>query len=361
MANDYVRFRIHLARHGLQAFVASLKSAAEIVLLIGANVLLGLFALSAFPTMLAAQLPLFQAVPLLCAHALLMAIPGVLLRKRVLPQDVVQWCHRLPVATAVQLRADALVALMLAGPLALLYLVSTLILLWQGPPTLAPARGIAGTVCSLLMTYAATIAVLTLRGRRAGKPLFRHRTAPGPVAPYRARRVHLRLPYLWLRLFWLPFWRAENVVGWQQSALLAAGLGSAAAWMQAPAGIARGVLALLTSMLMVLLADRGDKAVREQSTLLRPVLAAWPIRVTPLFALARGFAALPPLLVMVAVVAGGARHGLWLHTAGRLWLLLACAAPLLLVATPLRDQRARVTLVVISILLLTATGSELWQ
>ncbi|UUZ52163.1 hypothetical protein LP419_21215 [Massilia sp. H-1] len=39
MANDYVAFRFRLARHGLRAFVASLKSAAEILLVIGANVL----------------------------------------------------------------------------------------------------------------------------------------------------------------------------------------------------------------------------------------------------------------------------------------------------------------------------------
>jgi len=359
LAHAYLRFRLRLARQGLRAFVASLSAGAEILLLVGANVLIGLFALSAFPAMLAAQYPLTQALPLLCAHALLMAVPLALLRKRVLPPDVVLWAHRLPVPPRVQLQADALVAALLAGPLALLYLVSGALLLWQRPAWLEPLRGIAGTVFSLLLTYALSIAVLALRARRASGAAFRQRAA-GPLRPYAARPLRPLVAHLWLRLFWLPFWRAENVVGWQQSALLAAALVSAGAWMQMPAGVARGALALVTALLMVVLTDRGDKAVREQWTLLAPALAAWPLRSAPVFALARALAVLPALLVVLAVAAGGARHGLWQATAGRIWLALACAAPVLLVATPLRDRRVRVALVVIEILLLTAVGSELW-
>jgi len=359
LANDYVTFRFRLARHGLHAFVASLKSTAEITLVLGANVLLGLFALSAFPPMYAAQLPWWQALPLLGAHALLMTVPAALLRKRVLPHSVVHWAHRLPVPPRVQLRADAAVAGLLAGPLALLYAVSTVVLLMEGPPWLAPARGIAGTVLSLTLTYAFSIAVLALRSRRASTPPYRQRGAPQAQA-YAVRALRPRLPQLWLRLFWLPFWRAENVVGWQQSALLGAALVSAWAWMQVPAGVARGALAFLTAILMVLLTDRGDKAVREQAALLAPVLAPLPLRPAPLFALARAFAALPALLVVAAVAVLGAPLGLWAGTAGRVWLALACAAPLVLVATPLRDQRVRVALVFIDILLLTAVGSELW-
>ncbi|UUZ52160.1 hypothetical protein LP419_21200 [Massilia sp. H-1] len=125
--------------------------------------------------------------------------------------------------------------------------------------------------------------------------------------------------------------------------------------------MARGALALATATLMVLLTDRGDKAVREQAALLRPVLAALPLPTGALFALARAVAALPALLVTGAVCGRAARHGLWAWTAGRVWLALACAAPLVLVATPLRNERARVALVVIEILLLTAVGSELWK
>jgi hypothetical protein len=165
---------------------------------------------------------------------------------------------------------------------------------------------------------------------------------------------------LWHRLFWLPFWRAENVVGWQQSVMLAAALASAAAWMQAPPGVGRALLALATSALMVLLTDRGDKAVREQSALLRPVMAAWPLLPRGVFAFARTFSVAPALLVLLLVFAGGATHGLWAHTAGRVYLALGCAAQLLLAATPIANERFRVSLVVVEIVLLTAIGSELW-
>ena len=143
---------------------------------------------------------------------------------------------------------------------------------------------------------------------------------------YAPRSLRWRLPQLWHRLFWLPFWRAENMVGLQQSALTAAALGSALPWMLAPQGIVRGVLGLATCTLLVLVTDRGDKAVREQCTLLQPALAGWPFDARALFRLARGFALAPAALVLLAVLAGGARHDLWVHTAGRVWLVLACAA-----------------------------------
>ena len=360
MANAYVTFRFHLARHALRQFAASLKSSAEILILVGANVVIGLLALSAFPTMYAVTLPPLQAMGLLIAHALVMAIPVALLRKRVLPIDVVRWSHCLPIPWPVQLRADAMVAGLLVGPLALLYTVSAAILLIYHPPWLAPAPGVLATLLSLALTYACAIAMLWLRSRRRPSPRFWQSTVPVASA-YTARRGGPRLPVLWHRLFWLPFWRLDSVVGLQQSVLLAAALASAFAWMQAPAGFGRGLLAFATAILMVLLTDRGDKAVREQTATLRPVLASWPLSVRGVFAFARMFSVAPALLVLLLAFGGGAAHGLWAHTAGRIYLALGCAAPLLLVATPITNERFRVGLVVIEILLLTAVGTELWK
>ena len=359
MAHAYVKFRFHLARHGLRQFLASLKSSGEILLLVGANVLLALFALSAFPPMYAATLAPLEGLALLVGHALAMAIPIVLLRKRVLPADVMRWAHRLPIPSSVQWRAEAVVAGLLVVPLSLFYCVSVVILLVEGPTWLTPATGIPATLLSLALTYAAGVGVLLLRSRRAAPRRYApvHRAAP---LPYAVKRGLPRLPLLWHRLFWLPFWRAENVVGWQQSAMLAAALASTLAWMQAPAGVPRALLALATTALMVLLTDRGDKAVREQTALLRPVMAAWPLKARNVIAFARMFSVAPALLVLLAVFVAGAPHGLWQHTAGRIYLALGGAAQLLLVATPTTNERVRVSLVVITILLLTAVGSELW-
>lgn len=361
MAHAYVTFRRRLAIHAFQRFAASLKSSAEIMLLVFAQVLIGLFALVALPPMYAASQPAPQAIGLLIAHGLAMALPALLLRKRVLPLDVVYWVRRLPLPPSTRLAADALVAAMMVGPLALLYIVSASVWLYQRPDWLLPVRAVPGTLFSLMLTYACSVAVLALRARRApASARWQRRLAPPPLH-YEARRWRWRVPLLWHRLFWLPFWRNENMVGRQQSLMLAAAIGAALPWMQAPPGIVRALLALATSALMVLLTDRGDKAVREQIAALRPVMAAWPLPARTLELAARAFALLPALLVLASVFAGGLLHGLWTRPAGRAYLVLGCLAQVLLVAVPRFTPRARVGLVVVQILVLTAVGSELWQ
>jgi hypothetical protein len=360
LAHAYVRFRIRLARHALLAFAASFKSSGEILLLVFGQVLIGLFALVALPPMAASSLPYFESMPLLLVHGLAMSVPLALLRKRVLPLDVVRWLHPLPVPPRAALAADALVAGMLAGPLALAYTVSGAIWLYQRPEWLQPVRGILAILCSLVVTWASSTAVLRLRARgpRASGRLHRPHTAS---QAYVARLWRPRAAFLWHRLFWLPFWRGDNVIGWQQSALLFGALAACVAWTMAPAGIPRGVLALVSSALLVLLADRGDKAVREQAALLRPLMAAWPLERRGLEFFARAFSLGPVLLVLALLYGAGRPAGLWDHTAGRVYLALGMLAPLLLVAIPRFTPRGRVGLVVASIVVLTAVGSELWS
>ena len=359
MAHAYVTFRFRLARHALRQFAASLRSSVEILVLVGTHVIIGLLGLSAFPSMYAASLAPSRAVPLLLAHALVMTIPLALLRKRVLPLDVLGWAHRLPLPRGVQLRADAMVAALLVGPLAALYAVSTMVLLYQKTDWLDPVRGVLGTLFSLALTFAFSIGVLALRSRRASR-FFASRAQLAAPGAYVAQRSGAPTFSLWRRLFWLPFWRMDSVIGWQQSVLLTAALASALPWMMAPPGVARGLLALATCTLLVLLTDRGDKAVREQASQLGPVLAAWPIDTRNVVLLARGLAALPSLAVMLVVFATGLPQGLWTRTAGCAFLAIGCGAQLLLVATPISNERFRVGLVAVLALLLTAIGSELW-
>ena len=346
-----------MARHALADFIASVKSSGEMVLLVFGQVLVGLFALIALPPMAASALPLCQSIALLFAHGLAMSLPMFLLRQRVLPPDVVRALYPLPIPPRTALAADALVAGMLAGPLALAYVVSGAIWMHQGPDWLRPGRALPATVFSFLVTWACSAAILHLRvrGPRPSARLRRLRVAPC------SRHWPSRTACFWHRLFWLPFWRGDNVIGWQQSALLAGALASALAWMMAPAGLARGVLDLVASASLVLLADRGDKAVREQLGRLRPVMAAWPLRRGALELCARSFSLAPVLLVLALLLGAGWRQGLWFHTAGRLYLALAMLAPLLLVAIRRFNPRGRVGLVLASIVVLTAVGSELWN
>jgi hypothetical protein len=358
----YVTFRLRLAKHALRQFAASVKSGAEIVLIIFAQVLVGLFALIALPPMYAASLPLPQSIPLLAAHALAMTLPMWLLRKRVLPLEVVRWLHPLPVPRHVGLAADALVAGMLAGPLALAYAVSAAIWLNHRPDWLQPAPAIAGTLFSFLLTWTCSGAILILRGRLAGPGLRWQRTMPAALAQYAASALQPRTLLLWHRLFWLPFWRADNVTGLRQTLLLLAALASALVWMMAlPTVVPRGVLALCFSALLVLLTDRGDKAVREQIGVLRQVMAAWPLPAHTLLRWARAFSLAPALLALALLFALGNSQGAWDRTAGRAYLAFACAAQVLLVAIPRFNARGRVALVVVSVLILAAVGSEIWK
>ena len=349
-------FRIRLARHALVDFIASVKSSGEIVLLVFGQVLVGLFALIAMPPMAASALPLFESIPLLFAHGLAMSLPVFLLRRRLLPPDVVRALHPLPIPPRAALAADALVAGMLAGPLALAYVVSGAIWMHQGPDWLQPGRALPAIVFSFLVTWVCAAVMLTFRAR-GPRPSSRMR--PLAAAPRRAQ-WRWRTACFWHRLFWLPFWRGDNVIGWQQSALLAGALASALAWMMAPAGLARGVLDVVASASLVLLADRGDKAVREQLGILRPVMAAWPLRRGALELWARAFSLAPVGLVLALLFGAGWSQGLWHRQAGRAYLALGVLAPLLLVAIPRFNPRGRVALVVTSIVVLTAVGSEIW-
>ena len=375
MVHPYLQFRLRMARHGLRQFLASLANSLEITLLVFAPVAVGLAAAIALPGMLAVRLHWPAMLAILAAQALFAALPAVLLRQRLHPADALAWARPLPVPPALGWAADALAAGLIAGPLTVLYAVSASIWLFQQPDWLRPVapQAIAATMLSLLLGWAlATLALARRRLRPALAGPFHAalRAAKGragagaPAAGYAPRALLPLLPALWHRLFWLPFWRAENPVGVQQCLLLASALGCTAAWLLGPGldlplpGAASGGLA---SAMLILLTDRGDKAVREQAALLRPVLAPWPLNAAPLLLCARLFTLLPAATVLAAFAAlalvapQAAGHGpraalVWLATAGT-----ACGAIVALNLAP----RGRVVLVVLSILILTAIGSEL--
>jgi hypothetical protein len=113
----------------------------------------------------------------------------------------------------------------------------------------------------------------------------------------------------------------------RQTLLLFGTLASALAWMLAPPMVVpRGVRALCFSALLVRLTDRGDKAVREQTGVLRQVMAAWPLPARTLLPWARTFSLAPALLALALLFALGITQGAWDRTAGRAFLALACVA-----------------------------------
>ena len=366
--HPYVRYRTHMARHSLRQFLASVANSLEIVALAFAPVLLGLLAFLSMPVMMAVTRGAAVALAAVAAQAVLVALPVILLRKRLHPADAVAWERALPVPHALGWQADLLVAARLTGWVAMASAASAAIWLYQWPAWLRPAwgRALAALAASLLLGW--TLAALALAARRLGlRQPHIPRTASAhcnaaAAAPYQPRPLRPRYAALWHRLFWLPFWRSENRVGVQQCLLLLAALAGSATWATHGLPLPRAALGLWTSMALVLLVDRGDKAVREQATTLRSALAQWPLDARPLLQAARAFSLLPAALVLAVLAmllslpanAADLRAGLTLA-----WLAVAALACCAIVALP-APPRGRVVLVMSSILLLTAIGSELW-
>jgi hypothetical protein len=358
----YLRFRTRLAHQALLQLIASVISSLEIVLVIFAPVLLGLIAFIALPGLYAATLAWPRAIALVLLQSLLCTLPVWLLRKRVLPLDVLAWLRPLPVPPRAQLRANIAVAGILVGPLALAYTLSIAVWLFQWPLWLRPVAGagIALTIVSLLLTWGGAVAILHARWQPEMAPAEHAASKPAAPRAWLPGRTRPRALLLWHKLFWLPFWRADNVVGLQQSCLLLAAAVSAALWLWPvfPGGLAGAA----TSVVLILLADRGDKAVRAQITALRPSMAAWPVPSRNVESTARVFSLLPGLLIWCVCLILMVCHASALsHRAAALYLTVAALAQLTLVGLPETGARARVGLVVIFMLVLTAIGSELWN
>ncbi len=352
--HPYLSYRVRMAHHGLRAFLASLANSMEVLLLVFANVLLGLCAVIAFPGMLAVTLDWPAMLAVLAGQTLLIATPAWLLRQRLHPHAAIAWAWPLPVPPALAWRADVLVAGMLAGPVALVYAVSCGIWCWQAPAVLRPVlpQAVLATLATLVLGWLAAAAMLAARRRlpRPGAPRAMAVVTPAPYAPTPLRPLYVAL---WRQLFWLPFWRGDNRVGLQQCLLLATALGATAAWLRhALPLVPPAALGAVAGAALVVLTDRGDKAVREQAARLAGVLAAWPLRSAPLTLCARGFS-LAPALAVLALHAMLAGQG----AVVRIWQGVALAACCAIVALPLAP-RGRVVLVVLACVVLAAVGSE---
>lgn len=360
-SHPYLRFRTRMAHHALLQFAASVQSSLEIIALAFAPMLLGLCACIALPGLYAATLPWPQMLALLAAQIALAAAPAILLRKRLHPADVLAWSYPLPLPPALRWQADAAVAGMLMLPLAGMYAISSAIWLYQWPDWLRPVATLALTLTALSLLLAWLLATLVL-ARRARLPAARApRRQVASATSYVPQALRPRAFHLWRQLFWLPFWRAENPVGIQQTVLLIGALASVAVWLWHPPLAA--LWGASASTLLVLLTDRGDKAVREQSALLAPVLADWPIDSARVFLHAAVFSLLPGACVMLlfAALAYAAPAGALSLTTAKVWLGGAAVVQSAIVAMRGISARARVGLVFGAVLVLTAIGSELWK
>lgn len=374
--SPYLRFRIRMAHQAMLQFVASFTTSLEYILLGFGQVLVGLIACLALPGLFAATRPWPQALGLFAGQTLIASTPVWLLRKRLLPAQALLWCRPLPIPASLQWRANIAVAGMVIVPLSMAYAISTAIWLYQWPDWLQPVapQALLLTIGSLLLGWTVSTLVLARRCRMpAAVKLDPDRPAPAPYAPRvpanagaPAQRARTAM-YHWRQLFWLPFWRAENVVGLQQTVLLLGAALGIAAWLWHPPVVPPALLGFNAAILLMLLTDRGDKAVAEQIALLRPVASAWPVRIDKLFRFARLSTLLPGLAVMAwfALLTlghlGRAGSAGYSTTVATVWLCFAGLAQVAVVALRRLSVRGRVGLVISAIIILTAIGSELWN
>ena len=360
--HPYIALRLRLAHHALLQFAASLASSMEIVVFLAGPVLLALLSVIALPGFLAMTLPWPAALGLLCAQSLLTCLPAWLLRKRLLPSPVAAWLRQLPLPRRLRRQADIAVAGLLMLPLGIAYAISAGIWLLQSPPWLRPiaASGIAATIAAWLLAWLLTSCIMALR-LRAPRPAQKAHTPT--LTAYVYRRPRWPTLFLWRQLFWLPFWRNENVIGIQQSVLLAGALASMLAWLLRVPLVPAPLLGLLASASLVIVTDRGDKAVREQIAVLRPSLDAWPVASGAVLRLACAASLLPALAVLLgaAMLLYCLDPATLLRRVTSVYAITASLALLAIVGLTRLTARGRVVLVALSILALSAIGSELWN
>lgn len=360
--HPYIVLRLRLAHHALLQFAASLASSMEIVVFLAGPVLLALLSVITLPGFLAMTLPWPAALGLLCAQGLLTCLPAWLLRKRLLPATVAEWLRQLPLPRRLRWQADIAVAGLLMLPLGIAYIVSAGIWLLQSPPWLRPiaASGIAATIAAWLLAWLLTSCIMALR-LRAPRPAQKAHLSI--MTSYVYRRPRWSTLFLWRQLFWLPFWRNENVIGIQQSVLLAGALASMLAWLLRVPLVPAPLLGLLASASLVIVTDRGDKAVREQIAVLRPSLDAWPVASTAVLRLACAASLLPAFAVLLgaAILLYCLDPGALLRRVTSVYAITASVALLAIVGLTGLTARGRVVLVALSILALSAIGSELWN
>jgi hypothetical protein len=370
----YSQFQRKLAWHGIRQFAASLRGSAEVIFLVAGQVLLGVLALLSGPLWLCAFWlqrghPAVYIIALWLGHSALMALPIWLLRQRLLPPEVVLWSRALPLPPKAYLRAHATTVALLVQPLALAYFVSSLALLSQSPD-LVPLwpLGVALQLSSLVFTFGLGLWIFHARRRKlCASPQFdaaqasNHRAGMA-VQPFSIRPLRPRLMHVWHRLFWLPFWRMENGIGLQQCVLFGITCLMFALWLVPVSPLPRGILGWFASSAILVLTDQGYKAVQEQMQLMTQHLRTLPLRLAHLKWLVGGISLLPAALILCVLGGWFWLHGAQVHGGVARWYLgTQVVAHLGLLAAGRLSEPARARILILSMVILTAMGTELWQ
>jgi len=305
-------------------------------------------------------------VGIVLAHSGVMVLPIFLLRKRLLPSDVFLWCMALPVTSSMRCLAHLAVARLFLLPLSAAYLVSSIACWIEVPATHAV---LFSALIMLIVSLALVLlfGTLILEGRYFSL-LRQTRSKVSVAAPieqcriYHQQLLQPRMLQQWYRLFFLPFWRLENGIGLQQTFLLIGATILFGTWCFASTPFVRFLCCIGATSFALILTDQGVKAVQEQWQQLLPVLRALPFKLLPLRVLNSLLCLLPACVVLVVFSLLLLTRAGKFHVGVALWFTaMSLLAHLLLVSLVKMSSEGRARLLLFSIVLLSAFGSELWK
>jgi len=362
LATGHLVLRTALARRALADLFATLRQTGPLIIAACGPVLLGALALLALPLFEAATRPALNAIGAMLAQGLLVWLPFLALRRRLLPDAYLAWEQALPITMRQHRIGDALAALLALKPLAFAYALSASVWLWQSPEWLQPVRfsGIALIAGSLVVTGLLLATTLTLR-RKAWRIALGKPAGTANRQLYRCARRSRWQPLLLLLV--LPFWRGEGRrVSAALTLLISAAIAIAWAWPRhfGTAGDYSAIPPLLIGTAMMTATVRADRHLRELWRTIAPVIAAWPLSPARLIAFVRCLALLPAavLLVSLAVVfVFGFSHPNAVATTA--FLATGAAACTLVVFATRPATAARQASILLALALLTAIGNSL--
>jgi hypothetical protein len=356
-----VAARLERTREVLHELVRSLRQAVPILVGVAGPIFIASLALLAWagvPPMLAVTLPWRTGVALWLAQALAAAWPLWALRGRLLPEA---WCVQLrclPFGAGALWASDFAVSAVLLAPLAALYVLSVVAFALHGPAWFVAAWPAA--LLSLASSWLASCALgaSALAWQRRGS---RARTRPPKERPAPETLLAAR-PGTWDALLWWPWWRAAMSPTGRSVVLgLLVATALALAWTQGAWLVVPGAAwSLAFAVLLVVLTERVQRALEAHLDSLEDWLVALPIP--------RTWRLQARVLVCLPMIAAGAL-AVVLAVTSRPWraaplagfAIGLVAAPAALSMVPSAQREAHVGLWFVSVGLLTALGSELWN
>ncbi|MFZ6871333.1 hypothetical protein ACO0LF_04600 [Undibacterium sp. Di27W] len=343
----------------------------EVILLAAGQAMLMAVALLSWPLWLNAiwmseHWPLQNVLGVLLAYSAILTLPIFLLRKRLLPRDVLLWSRALPVKPSARWLAHVAVVRLFIFPLGIAYALSTLACWFEMPAIHQVAvTGIAMMLITLALILLFGTLVLHLRQQSLEWRLMRatlHKPLAISMLSYQQQSQRPGLLHQWYKLFWLPFWRLENGIGIKQCILFISAAAMFWLWLQPGSPFVRFLFCISASSLALIVTDQGSKAVQEQMQRLRPHLRALPFALLPLEILSKFMCIIPAnvLLALFAVLLFG--KGDSFHAGVAHWYIGAqLIAQVIIVSLSHLSSAVRARIIILFMVILTAIGSELWN